>query len=74
MNSCTTTLITSSLVKQCKLTLVGKTEKDVIFEMEQPVTPTESILEESLCMQHSLSSEKIGKVIRISLKRQKKAC
>ena len=48
--------VQTSLVKQYKLKkLAVKTEKDVIFEMERSVIPTERILQEPLCMQHSLS-------------------
>ena len=45
-------------MKQRKIELVVKTEKDVIFEIEQPVIPTERILQEPLCMQYSLSINK----------------
>ena len=38
-------------MKQCKLELVVKTEKDVIFENGM----TERILQEPVCMQYSLS-------------------
>ena len=50
--------VQTPLVIQCKLKLVVKTEKDVIFQTEQPIIPTERILQEPLCMQHSLSISK----------------
>ena len=50
--------VQTSPVKQYKLKLVVKTDKDVIFEMEWPVILIERILQEPLCMQHFLSINK----------------